>query len=72
MIAQDRSLLLWSEAWSESWSDASWKNLLGILPYGEQYDDPCEPSFKEFWSDKLKNWYEKPLEFISEIGSMSF
>ena len=67
MVAQNRGLLLWNEAVNESWSDASWKNLLGVLPHGEEYDDPCEPSFKEFWWDyKIKNWWE----FIGEIGTI--
>jgi len=67
MVAQNRALFLWNEALNESWSDASWKNFLGVLPHGEQYDDPCEPSFKEFWWDyKIKNWWK----FIGEIGTV--
>jgi type VI secretion system secreted protein VgrG len=65
MVAQNRGLLLWKEAFEESWSDASWKNLLGVLPYGEKYDDPCEPSFFNFWRNyEIENWWQ----FIGEIG----
>jgi type VI secretion system secreted protein VgrG len=67
MVAQNRGALLWEEAFKESWSDATWKNLLGVLPHGEKYDDPCEPSVKEFWWNyKIKSWWE----FISEIGTI--
>jgi hypothetical protein len=67
MVAQNRALLLWKESLNESWTDASWKNFLGVLPYGEKYDDPCEPSPIEFWWDyKIKNWWE----FISEMGTI--
>jgi len=67
MLAQNRALLLWEEALKEAWSAASWKNLLGVLPHGEKYDDPCEPSVKEFWWNyKIKSWWE----FIGEIGTI--
>ena len=68
MVAQERGLTLWNETFNQSWSDASWKILLGVLPHGEKYDDPWEPSFKEFWLDyKIKSWWES----ISEIGTIS-
>ena len=68
MVAQNRGALLWDEAFKESWSDASWKNLFGVLPHGEKYDDPCEPSFIDYWWNyKIKSWWE----FISEIGTIS-
>jgi len=66
-VAQNRGFLLWDEALNENWSGASWKNFLGLLPYGEKYDDPCDPSFKEFWWNyKVKNWWE----LIAEIGTI--
>jgi RHS repeat-associated protein len=58
-----------SEALNEKWSDASLKNLWGLAPYGQGYDDPGEPGVIEFWKHKLKTWYHNPIEFISEIAS---
>jgi type VI secretion system secreted protein VgrG len=70
MVAQTRASTLWNDSLREDWSDASWKNLYGLLPYGEQYDDPCEPGALEFWSDKGKKWLDSPRKFIEEIGTL--
>jgi hypothetical protein len=59
----------WNEAFNEKLSDASWKNFYGPLPYAQLYDDPTEPGAVDFWKQKLKTWYQRPLEFIQEIGS---
>ncbi|MFN0141276.1 MAG: RHS repeat-associated core domain-containing protein [Pyrinomonadaceae bacterium] len=66
-----RSNKLFDEALREKWSDASWKNLYGPLPYGDLYDDPSEPGAKEFWKGKARDWYRRPIEFISEIGTIT-
>jgi hypothetical protein len=66
-----RANKLFDEAGRERWTDASWKNLYGPLPYGDLYDDPSEPGAKEFWKEKVKEWYRRPIEFISEIGTIS-
>ena len=70
--AWTRSMQQWNEAWNESWSDASWKNLLGVLPFGTEFDDLCEPSAGEVFKDKAKNFSEKPGEFLKEIGTWGF
>ncbi len=70
--AWNRSLQQWNEALNEDWSDASWKNLLGVLPFGTEFDDPCEPSPWEVLKDKANNFKDKPLEFIQEIGTLGF
>jgi type VI secretion system secreted protein VgrG len=70
--AWNRSLQQWNEALNEDWSDASWKNLLGVLPFGTEFDDPCEPSPWEVLKDKANNFKDKPLEFIREIGTWGF
>ena len=62
----------WNEAWNESWSDAGWENLLGVLPFGTEFDDPCEPSVGEVLKDKASNFSEKPGEFLKEIGTWGF
>ena len=57
---------------NEDWSGASWKNPLGVLPLGTEFDDPCEPSPWEVLNDKANNSTDKPLEFIQEVGTWGF
>jgi type VI secretion system secreted protein VgrG len=71
--AQKRAVQQWREALEESWTDARWRNLLGVLPFGERFDDPCEPTLSEFLSQK----YERAtgslsdiVEFMQEFGSL--
>lgn len=68
--AQVRGTILFNEALKESWSTASWRNLLGLLPYGQFYDDPCEIGFAEFWEKKLSEWSRKPWEILEELGTL--
>jgi type VI secretion system secreted protein VgrG len=70
--AWNRSLQQWNEALTEDWSDASGKNLLGVLPFGTEFDDPCEPSAWEVLKQKARDFRDKPLEFIREIGTWGF
>ena len=70
--AKNASLKQFGEALNEGASDASLKNLLGVLPYGDQYDDPCEPSIGEFWKKKINDWRSKPGEFLHELGRLGF
>jgi type VI secretion system secreted protein VgrG len=72
MSAQKRGMQQWSEAFNEEWSDASWKNLLGVLPFGTEGDDPCEPSLWDVYKSKARNFSEKPLEFLREFGTFGF
>jgi RHS repeat-associated protein len=67
--ALKRSSQQWHEAWNESWSDAASKNLYGILPFGTEFDDPCEPTPGYVLLDKAKNFLNKPGEFLKEFGS---
>ena len=50
--AQHRGFQQWDKAFNESWNEATWKNFKGLLPYGTEYDDPCEPSLPDFWYEK--------------------
>jgi len=70
MKAEERGNKMWSDAQKSNDSGWEWKNFNGLLPYGTEYDDPCEPSIFDFWKNKLKNWYDKPVEFFEEIGTM--
>jgi RHS repeat-associated protein len=70
--AVQRGHQLWGEALNETGADASLKNFYGVLPYGTKYDDPGEPGLVEFWKAKGKSWYNKPMEFIEEIGTLGW
>lgn len=52
--AAKRSLQLLKEAKNECSSQGSVKNLLGLLPFGTNFDDPQE-SFKDFAKDMLNS-----------------
>ena len=68
--AQYRGLLQWQEAWNENWGDATWGNLLGVLPFGSEYDDPCEPTVGQVLKNKFKKIHDAPLDFLSEFGTL--
>ena len=72
MSAQTRGMQQWNEAFNESWSDASFKNLLGVLPFGTEMDDKCEPSPLDVLKNKVKDFTKKPLDFLREIGTFGF
>jgi RHS repeat-associated protein len=62
--AVERGNIVWSEAFKEDWGDASWRNLLSVLPYGTEFDDPCEKDILDVYEEKAKNIFN----FISEFG----
>jgi len=71
--AYNRGSQLWKESLEEEWSDASLKNLLGLLPKGQCYDDPTEPGLAEFWQSKLNEvMFGKAdiFDLILEIGTL--
>jgi RHS repeat-associated protein len=47
------------EAVDEPFAAASFRNLLGLAPFGQKFDDPCEPGpreyFKGIWNDYIKD-----------------
>jgi len=49
------------EASDEKFCQASFKNLLGILPFGQEFDDPAEPSPSEFLKEKQKKFVSDPI-----------
>ncbi len=65
--AYNRGMIQWNEALNEKGSDAHWRNLLGPLPFGQDFDDPNEPLPHVVLKQKIK----KPLEFIREIASVT-
>ena len=52
--AQKRAMQQWRESLNECWSDASWKNLWGLAPFGQKFDDPGEPSPIDYFKQELK------------------
>ena len=68
--AWSRANQQWNEALIENWSDASWRNFLGVLPFGSEYDDPCEPWPIDVLSSKIQNFSENSLDFIIELGTL--
>ncbi|MBI5893621.1 MAG: hypothetical protein HZB79_08230, partial [Deltaproteobacteria bacterium] len=73
--AQRRGLQQWGEALQENWCDAASRNLLGILPLGQAYDDSSEPTPFEY----LRNLYDKVQDdpsliwkLIQEFGTLGW
>jgi uncharacterized protein RhaS with RHS repeats len=60
----------WDEALCEKASDASAKNLWGLAPFGQNIDDPGEPSAIDFYrnlpTQKLEHWWE----ILKEVGTI--
>lgn len=56
--AWNRARQQWGEAMCEKMSDASWKNLMGVLPGGTHYDDPGE--------------FKGPIDYIQSRGVWQF
>ena len=44
----------------------------GVLPYGTEYDDPWEPGFTVFWSNRWEGFVDSgnKAEFLVEIGKL--
>ena|SRR5450756_1893414 len=57
----------WHESVCENASDASWKNLNGLLPFGQNIDDPGEPSALDYYRNLPMNDWNK---LVTEIGTL--
>jgi hypothetical protein len=42
------------------------RNLLGLLPFGQKYDDPGEPTLVEFAKDKVEKLVTDPAHAVKE------
>lgn len=60
----------WDEAMCEKASDASWKNLLGLLPFGQNIDDPKEPGPIEFYRKLPRTQFDHWTDIVSEFGTL--
>ena len=56
----NRGLGQMSGAYDESLSDSALKNLLGLLPFGQKYDDPCEPGLGEYFKGVWERFWVDP------------
>lgn len=66
-VALDKASLLAGEASRENFSDASARNFQALLPMGQHFDDPGEPSAMEYYSEQAHNLGC----IISEVGTLS-
>ena len=64
--AWNRSVEQWNSALQQGWSDATWRNLYGLAPSGQYYDDPGEPTMIEYW----RRNGQSVLDNIREIGTI--
>ena len=70
LAAFNRAYQQAQEAWCESWADASWKNLHGILPFGQHFDDLSEPMWYQFYWDLIHNRPTSMWDLIKEFGTL--
>lgn len=65
-----RSKQQWKEAMCEDSSKASWKNILGLLPFGQNIDDADEPAAVDYYRnlprEKINHW----MDILSEFGTL--
>lgn len=66
-VALDKSFLFANQAVNENFSDASVRNLAGLLPMGQYYDDPGEPGPVDVLKEKL----HIGCGAVGEIGTLS-
>gem|GEM_PF-3316238 len=64
-----------SEAHNEQASDGSLRNLWGAAPFGQNFDDPWEPTPRAFFDQKIDGVRENPSvekvwEIIKELGTL--
>jgi type VI secretion system secreted protein VgrG len=62
----NRGLGQMSEAHDESLSDSSFKNLLGLAPFGQKFDDPCEPGPGEYFKDIWDRFAADPYSAVKK------
>lgn len=68
----NRANLWLSESLNETDKDRCWRNLLGVLPHSEQFDDPDELSISDVCKEKFHNMMDSPMNFIKKIGTLMF
>ncbi len=57
----NRGLGQMHEALYESFAQTSFKNFFGLAPFGQKYDDPCEPSPLEYFEGVYDHYVADPV-----------
>lgn len=65
--ASKRAGIQIGEAFAEKFSDASYRNLLGVAPFGQHFDDPSEPTPQQFFANNIRDF--SVWDIASEIGT---
>jgi RHS repeat-associated protein len=60
------------EALNESWDDAQWKNLWGLAPFGQYYDDPHELTAFEWVSFQSRSFVLDPVGTAGKLARKWF
>jgi hypothetical protein len=60
----------WKESLCEKSSDATWKNLEGLLPFGQKKDDPGEPGALDYYAHIPINDRNAIVKIATEIGTL--
>lgn len=54
------------EGLDEDLCQASPKTLLGLVPFGQEFDDAAKPTPRELFSEKQRQLVRDPLEAVEE------
>ena len=68
--AQQRAMIQCSEAQCEKWDDASSRNILGLAPFGQHFDDPDEPLPWDWAKQQYDNLSSNLLDVLGELGTL--
>ena len=71
LFLSGRGLSQFMEALLEPGSNASWRNLLGLAPFGARFDDRCEPTPGEFLRNQYDRATKSTQEFLDTLGEIS-
>jgi hypothetical protein len=62
----NRGLGQMREALYEPFEQSSLKNLFGLAPFGQKYDDPCEPGPVEYFEGMWNDFVVDPLKAVKQ------
>jgi len=68
--AMERGSKQYCEALSESSDQASLGNFLGVLPFGDHFDDASEPTPYQYFKGEFKNIISSPFELMRQLGAI--
>jgi RHS repeat-associated protein len=56
-----------SEAFDEGLCEASLRNLLGLLPFGQEFDDPAEPTMLQYLRQRRQEYLDDPARGAQQL-----